>query len=91
MLDADDIARLTAERALESAHRQMFGIIVCFVLLSPLGPMGAVLYRLASILGRKWGSIAGSAGQFGEFAARAYPLDQLDSGTADRAELCRGG
>ncbi|HUW28464.1 MAG TPA: CobD/CbiB family protein [Sulfuriferula sp.] len=71
MLNADDIARLATERTLESAHRQMFGVIVCFVLLSPLGPVGAVLYRLASILGRKWGS-AGSAGQFGEFAARVY-------------------
>ena len=70
-LNADDIARLATERTLESAHRQMFGVIVCFVLLSPLGPIGAVLYRLASILGRKWGS-AGSTGQFGEFAARVY-------------------
>jgi adenosylcobinamide-phosphate synthase len=70
-LDADDIARLTAERCFESAHRQMLGVIVCFVLLSPFGPIGAVLFRLASILGRKWGSIE-AAGQFGEFAARAF-------------------
>ncbi len=70
-LNADDIARLATERTLESAHRQMFGVIVCFVLLSPLGPVGAVLFRLASILGRKWGA-ANHEGQFGEFAARAY-------------------
>lgn len=70
-LNAGDIARLATERTLESAHRQMFGVIVCFVLLSPLGPVGAVLYRLASMLGRKWLSTTGG-GQFGEFAARAY-------------------
>lgn len=70
-LNADDIARLAIERTLESGHRQMFGVIVCFVLLSPLGPAGAVLYRLASILGRKWGSVD-TPGQFGEFAARAF-------------------
>lgn len=70
-LNADDIARLAVERTLESAHRQMFGVIVCFVLLSPFGPAGAVLYRLASILGRKWGK-EDSLGQFGEFAVRAF-------------------
>lgn len=70
-LNTDDIARLAIERTLESAHRQMFGVIVCFVLLSPFGPAGAVLYRLASILGRTWGK-DDLSGQFGEFAARAF-------------------
>lgn len=70
-LTTDDIARLATERTLESAHRQMFGVIVWFVLLAPLGPAGAVLFRLASMLGRRWGG-ARTEGQFGEFAARAF-------------------
>ncbi len=66
---AEEVARLTIEQVIAASHRQMFGVLFWFVLLSPLGPMGAVLYRCASILSRRW---AGSSGLFGLFAQRAF-------------------
>jgi adenosylcobinamide-phosphate synthase len=66
---ADDIARVTIEQTVAASHRQMFGVLCWFVLLSPLGPVGAVLFRAASILSRRW---ATSAGLFGAFAQRAF-------------------
>lgn len=68
---ADDVTRVTIERVLEASNRQMFGVLLWFVLLSPLGPVGAVLYRAASILGRRW---EGSRGLFGAFAQKAFHL-----------------
>lgn len=66
---ADDIARITIEQVMAASHRQMFGVLLWFVLLAPLGPVGAVLFRAASILARRW---AMSRGQFGLFAQRAF-------------------
>ncbi|MFP5404566.1 MAG: CobD/CbiB family protein [Gammaproteobacteria bacterium] len=68
-LTADDLARVTIEQTLAASHRQMFGVLFWFVLLVPFGPVGAVLFRAASILGRHW---AGTRGQFGVFAQRAF-------------------
>jgi adenosylcobinamide-phosphate synthase len=66
---ADDIARVAIEQVMAASHRQMFGVLLWFVLLVPLGPVGAVLFRAASILARRW---AASRGQFGLFAQRAF-------------------
>ena len=66
---ADDLARVTIEHTLAASHRQMFGVLLWFALLSPLGPVGAVLFRAASILDRRW---AGANGPFGVFARRAF-------------------
>ena len=66
---ADDLARVTIEQVLAASHRQMFGVLFWFVLLSSMGPVGAVLFRSASILVRRWVS---SLGSFGEFAQRAF-------------------
>jgi adenosylcobinamide-phosphate synthase len=66
---ADDIARVGIEQVMAASHRQMFGVLLWFVLLAPLGPVGAVLFRAASILARRW---AGSRGSFGAFAQRAF-------------------
>lgn len=67
-----DVARLTIEHALVSSHRQMFAVIFWFVL---LGPAGAVLYRLASVLQHKWGEREDAEfGEFGRFAARFFEL-----------------
>ena len=66
---ADDLARVTIEQVMAASHRQMFGVLFWFVLLSPLGPAGAVLFRAASILSRRW---ATSRGLFGAFAQRAF-------------------
>jgi adenosylcobinamide-phosphate synthase len=66
---ADDIARVTIEQAMASSHRQMFGVLFWFVLLIPLGPVGAVLFRSASILSRRWQV---SRGHFGQCAQHVF-------------------
>ncbi|HLL19900.1 MAG TPA: cobalamin biosynthesis protein, partial [Rubrivivax sp.] len=45
------------EHALLAAHRHVFGVFFWFVMLSTLGlgPMGAVLYRMAEFSTRYWG------------------------------------
>lgn len=64
-----DCVRLTVEHVLLASLRQLFGPLLWFVLLSGFGPVGAVLYRGASILARRWES---AAGQFGDFACRVF-------------------
>ncbi len=66
---ADELARVTIEQVMAASHRQMFGVLLWFVLLAPLGPVGAVLFRTSSILARRW---VVSRGRFGEFAQRAF-------------------
>ncbi|MGE5320164.1 MAG: CobD/CbiB family protein [Hyphomicrobiaceae bacterium] len=66
---ADDIARVTIEQVMAASQRQMFAVLFWFVLLVPLGPVGAVLFRTASILARRWVNTQGS---FGVFALRAF-------------------
>jgi len=39
------VARVTIEQITSASHRQMFGVLFWFVLLVPLGPAGAVLFR----------------------------------------------
>lgn len=68
---ADDIARVTIEQVMAASQRQMFGVLLWFVLLVPLGPVGAVLFRTASILARRWTS---APGRFGGFAQGAFHL-----------------
>ncbi|MEW6416249.1 MAG: CobD/CbiB family protein [Pseudomonadota bacterium] len=68
-LSADDLARVTIEQTLAASHRQMFGVLFWFVLLAPFGPVGAVLFRATSILGRHW---EGTRGEFGVFARRVF-------------------
>ncbi|GAB4179836.1 MAG: CobD/CbiB family protein [Rhodocyclaceae bacterium] len=64
---AKELARLSIEQAILHSYRYVFAVIFWFVLLP--GPMGAVLYRLASILDARW-SAAASPG-FARFARRA--------------------
>ncbi len=61
----EEIARLAIEEALLASQRHVFGVLLWYVLLP--GPSGAVLYRLAVFLCRRWGGL----GAFGEFARRA--------------------
>jgi adenosylcobinamide-phosphate synthase len=65
----DDLTRVTIEQVMAASHRQMFGVLVWFVLLVPLGPVGAVLFRAASSLARRWSNTRGA---FGHFAQRAF-------------------
>lgn len=61
-LSAAEVARLTIEGALTVSHRHVFGPMFWFVLLP--GPSGAVLYRFALFLSRRWAG-TGRAGDAG--------------------------
>jgi cobalamin biosynthesis protein CobD/CbiB len=73
-----EIARISIETGLVSAHRHLFGPIAAFVV---LGPGGAMLYRTAAILSEKWGRHReAETGDFGDFARRFFFwLDWLPS------------
>ncbi len=69
-----DICRLAIEEALVASHRHVFGVFFWFVLLP--GPSGAVLYRLADFLARRWNvPVRGAPLEpFGLFAKRAFEV-----------------
>lgn len=70
-LSAAELARVAIERGLIDSHRYVFGVMAWFLVLP--GPAGAILYRLAALLGDSWGQeTAGQEGQFGRYAARAF-------------------
>ena len=56
-LPRTEVLRHVIEHALLAAHRHVFGVFFWFVVLSAagLGPMGAVLYRMAEFCTRYWG------------------------------------
>ena len=67
-----EIARVAIEEGLLASHRYVFGGIAWFV---ALGPAGAVFYRAAEMLARKWSVPAGAEGaEFGRFATRLFFL-----------------
>ena len=55
-LPRTELLRHVIEHSLLAAHRHVFGVFFWFVLLSTvgLGPLGAVLYRMAEFAGRYW-------------------------------------
>ncbi len=55
-LPRTEVLRHVIEHALLAAHRHVFGVFFWFVLFSALGlgPMGAVLYRMAEFSARYW-------------------------------------
>jgi adenosylcobinamide-phosphate synthase len=73
-----EIARQAIHIGLLEAHRHVFGVLLWFVVLP--GPVGAVMYRLAEFLSRRWNArpAAGTApvpsDRFGQFAAWAFGL-----------------
>lgn len=70
-LDAPEISRIAVEKALTTTHRHVFGVF--FWLMMPLGPAGAVLYRVAEYLARSWNEPEHMQQEaFGRFAARAF-------------------
>jgi len=64
----EEVIRLALEEALVASHRHVFGVLFWFLVLP--GPSGAILYRLALYLRRRWQGL----GAFGGFAERAYRL-----------------
>lgn len=66
----EEVARLALEEALAASHRHVFAVLFWFIVLP--GPSGAVLYRVAAFLARRWQG----SGAFGDFARRAlYALE----------------
>ncbi len=55
-LPRQELLRHIIEHSLLAAHRHVFGVFFWFVLLSALGlgPLGAVVYRMAEFSGRYW-------------------------------------
>jgi len=61
----EEVIRLAMEEAIAASHRNVFAVLFWFVLLP--GPSGAILYRMAVYLQRRWGR----KGEFGRFAGNA--------------------
>jgi len=74
-LNTQEIARYTIEQALLASHRHVFGVIVWFVIFMMLGmgPVGAVLYRMASFICTRWRDQE-EGSEFGNFAQQACRL-----------------
>lgn len=62
----EEVIRLAIEGALTASHRHVFAVLFWFMLLP--GPTGAILYRLAGFLSRRWRG----QGDFGVFATRVH-------------------
>ncbi len=76
-LNAEEVARITIEEALIASHRNVFGVVVWFVLFSAVGlggAAGALLYRLGQFLRAHWGENESELGEFGGFAQQAFYL-----------------
>ncbi len=86
-LNAEEVARVSIEEALIASHRNVFGVIVWFVLFGAVGlggAAGALLYRLGQFLRKRWGDEDEAAepdylpnkdwggGEFGGFARQAF-------------------
>lgn len=70
-MDVGEISRIAVEQALITTHRNVFGVFFWFLL--PLGPAGAVLYRVSDYAARAWNEPEHlKHEQFGQFAARAF-------------------
>jgi adenosylcobinamide-phosphate synthase len=71
-LTPGEIARVAIELGLIRSHRHVFGVMAWFIV---LGPVGAILYRLAALLADRWGSAQSApADAFGIFARRAFAV-----------------
>jgi adenosylcobinamide-phosphate synthase len=55
-LSRHQLMALTLQNGVIAAHRHVLGVIVAFVVFAALGlgPAGAVLYRLAQLVGQRW-------------------------------------
>lgn len=51
-IDVSEISRVAVEKALITAHRNVFGVFFWFLL--PLGAAGAIMYRVSEYLARAW-------------------------------------
>ncbi|WP_206953003.1 CobD/CbiB family protein [Trinickia acidisoli] len=66
-----EIVRHTLIHAVVASHRHVFGVFFWFLV--PIGPAGAVLYRISEYLARNWSVSAGErTAAFGTFARNAF-------------------
>src|SRR6185436_16620291 len=66
----EEVIRLAIEEAIMASQRHVFAVLFWFIVLPH--PCGAVLYRLAAYMARRWSG----RGEFGRFAAHAlYVLE----------------
>jgi adenosylcobinamide-phosphate synthase len=66
-----EIVRHTLIHAVVASHRHVFGVFFWYVL--PLGPAGAVLYRISEYLARSWSTPGDErTAAFSTFAQRAF-------------------
>jgi len=49
----EEVIRLAIEEAISASHRNVFAVLFWFIVLP--GPSGAILYRMAVFLDRRWG------------------------------------
>lgn len=71
-----DTLRIAIENRLADALRRLFGVIFWFALLAPLGPVGAVFYRLSHNIAERWDP--DTHGAFAHFAQSAvWRIDWL--------------
>lgn len=74
-LSTEEVIRLTIEEALLATHRNVFAVVVWFVIFMflGLGPSGAILYRLTRYLNTSWQVQGGAKSEgFSKFSAMLY-------------------
>ena len=72
-MSADDVTQQTIEHALVAAQRYVLGVFFWFLL--PLGPAGAVLYRMAEYTAGKWNAPGSDASPWlRDFADQAFQM-----------------
>lgn len=70
-MDSSEITRIAVEKSLITTHRNVFGVFFWFLM--PLGPAGAVMYRVSEYLARAWNEPDHMRNEaFGQFAERAF-------------------
>src|SRR6476660_1033805 len=70
-METSEVARIAVEKSLVTTHRNVFGVFFWFLM--PLGPAGAVMYRVSEYLARAWNEPEHMKNEaFGQFAARAF-------------------
>lgn len=70
-METPEIIRIAVEKSLITTHRNVFGVFFWFLM--PLGPAGAVMYRVSEYLARAWNEPEHMRNEaFGQFAAKAF-------------------
>nr|WP_315258742.1 CobD/CbiB family protein [uncultured Duganella sp.] len=70
-MDVSEVTRIAVEKSLITTHRNVFGVFFWFLM--PLGPAGAVMYRVSEYLARAWTEPEHMRNEpFGQFAGRAF-------------------